>query len=257
MNDEPIEYPVRNTASLSDDAALVYRRCRGVHLDRDVFDESKRNRYISPEEAKSFHPSDRMLAAIRELEGAGLAAYSDGPYGHSLHVTEVHEHYTVAFGRGSQLIKVSTFDRHPEKAELLAVMVGGDLVSHDGSTSRLSEIIVRSRHENATDIEHDASSTAQLTIQCVIPPVFSDYGRMEFQGVLTDARLYPLGADPLAQEDTDTRRSNELCTLCTDPHPFAPYLPPAASWLNGPTFVTVEALPLRPYLVAEPPWRLS
>lgn len=257
MNEEPICYPVLNPSSLSEDAQLVYRRCRGDRLDRDVFDDATGNRYISPQEAGAFQPGDRMTAAIRELEGAGLARHAHGPYGHTLNITTVHAHYTVAAGRGSQLIRISVFDRFTENAELLAVLIGADLQSRGGNPARLDEMIVDARHETARDVEHDASTTARLIIQNPTPAQFLDNGRLRFHGVLSEAWLYPLGSDPLEQEDSDTKGTNTPCTVCPEPHPFAPYLPPEASWLDRPTFVTVEAFPLRPYLVAEQPRQLS
>lgn len=256
MDDRPIQYPLTNLSALSEDALHLYKYGGGRRLNRDVFDPKTRNRYITPAEEKVFEPTGRMRAAIKELEATKLATYSN-KYGHSLSVTRVHEHYTVAYGRGSQIIKVSTFTDRPDEAELLAVLVGGDLESRDSSVFRLSEISVRSRHDDATDFEHDASSTAQLIVHNGAPPVFTGYGRMEFQGVLTEANLYPLGADPLQQSDEDTNYDGELCDSCEVAHPFAPYLPPKAAWLQGPAFVIVEALPLRPYLVAAPPARRS
>lgn len=256
MDDRPIEYPLVNLSALSDDALHMYKHGGGRCLNRDVFDPKTRNRWITPAEEKAFQPTDRMMAAIKALEAANLATYSN-KYGHSLSVTRVHEHYTVAYGRGSQLIRVNTFTDHPQEAQLLAVLVGGDLESRDSSAFKVSEIVVRSRHEDATDFEHDSSSTAQLVVRAPAPPVFTGYGRMEFHGVLTEANLYPLGADPLQQSDKDTKYDGELCDSCNPPHPYAPFLPPKATWLQGPTFVIVEALPLRPYLVAAPPARRS
>lgn len=256
MDNRPIDFPLVNLSALSDDGLHMYRSTRGGRLNRDVFDPKSRNRYIPPAEERAFEPKPRMLDTIRELEAARLATYSSS-HGHSLSLTRVHEHYTVAYGRGSQLIKVSTFTDHPEEAELLAVLVGGDLESRDSSAFRLSEIAVRSRHEDATDFEHDASSTAQLVVRNPAPPVFTGYGRMQFHGVLTEAHLYPLGADPLQQSDEDTKYDGEPCDSCEVPHPYAPYLPPKAAWLQGPVFVIVETLPLRPYLVAAPPVRRS
>lgn len=256
MNDRPIDFPLVNLSALSHDALHLYRSTRGGRLNRDVFDPTTRNRYISPAEERAFEPTTRMLAAIKELETARLATYSSS-HGHNLSIARVHEHYTAAYGRGSQLIRVSTFTDRPDEAQLLAVLVGGDLESRDVSAFRLSEIAVRSRHEDATDFEHDASSTAQLVVRSAAPPVFTGYGHMRFQGVLTEANLYPLGADPLQQSDEDTRYDGELCDSCETPHPFAPYLPPKATWLQGPVFVIVESLPLRPYLVAAPPARRS
>lgn len=250
MNERPIEYPLVNLGALSDDALHMYKHGGGRSLNRDVFDPKTKNKYITAVEERTFEPTDRMMVAIRELEAAQLATYSN-KYGHSLSVTRVHERYTVAFGRGSQLIRVSTFTDYPQEAQLLAVLVGGDLVNRNVGDNRLGEIVVCSRHEDATDFEHDASSTAQLVVRFPTPPVFSGYGGMEFQGVLTEANLYPLGTDPLKQSDVDTKYDGELCDTCETPHPFAPYLPPTASWLQGPIFVIVEVLPLRPYMVAD------
>ena len=251
MDRRPITYPTKGYGSLSEDARTMYKFGRGRRLNRDVFDAKTRDRWVSRADEEAFTPTDRMMGAIRELEAAGMARYSDS-HGHSLSVTRVHEHYTVAYGRGSQLITVSTFTKYPEQAELLAVLVGGDLESQDTSGDRLSEVSVRCRHEDATDIEHDASSVAQLLVNNPTMPVFAGYGLMRFHGVLTEAFLYPLGVDPLNQIGDDTGEAGELCTLCETPHPFAPYLPPAAGWLNAPVFVVVETYPLRPYLVAAP-----
>lgn len=251
MNDKPIQYPLMVPDSLSSDAQIMYRSTRGGRLNRDIFDPKTKNRYITPAEEKAFEPTARMMTAIRELEDARLASYSNS-YGHNISVTSVHEHYTVAFGRGSQLIRVSTFTDHPQEAHLLAVLVGGDVENRSTGEHRLSEIVVRARHEDATDFEHDSSSTAQLIVRNPTPPVFSGYGQMVFHGVLTEANLYPLGTDPLKQSDLDTKYDGELCDTCETPHSFAPYLPPNAVWLQGPTFVIVEVLPLRPYMVAAP-----
>jgi hypothetical protein len=250
MNDQPIEYPLVNLSALSEDALHMYKHGGGRSLDRDTFDPKARNRFVSVTEERTFQPTDRMMEAIRELEAGNLATYSS-KYGHSLSVTRIHEHYTVAFGRGSQLIRVSTFEDYPDESELLAVLVGGDLEHRDSGPIRTGEMVVRSRHEDATDFEHDASSTAQLTVRFTGPPTFSGYGGMEFFGVLSGASLYPLGTDPVNQSDADTKYDGELCDTCETPHPFAPFLPPTATWLKGPTFVKVEVLPLRPYTVAD------
>lgn len=257
MNDDrPITFPMKGLSSLSEDARTMYEYGQGHSLNRDVFDPKTRNRWITPADEKKFQPTERMMAGIRELEAARLGRYSSS-YGHTLSVERVHEHYTVAYGRGSQLIRVSTFSKHPDEAELLAVLVGGDLESRETSAGRLPEVSVRCRHEDATDVEHDASSTAQLLVKNPTMPVFAGYGHQRFHGVLTDAHLYPLDADPLQQTDEDTDEAGELCTSCEIPHPFAPYLPPQAGWLKGPVFVVVETYPLRPYLVAAPPAALS
>jgi hypothetical protein len=251
MNDQPIQYPLVSLSALSEDALHMYKHGGGRSLNRDVFDHKTRNRYITPVEERTFQPTDRMMEAIRELEAVNLATYSS-KYGHSLSVTRIHEHYTVAFGRGSQLIRVSTFEDYPDESELLAVLVGSDLEHRDSGPIRTGEMVVRSRHEDATDFEHDASSTAQLTVRFTGSPTFSGYGGMEFYGVLSSANLYSLGTDPVKQSDEDTKYDGELCDTCETPHPFAPFLPPTATWLKGPTFVKIEVLPLRPYTVADP-----
>jgi hypothetical protein len=250
MNDEPIDYPLALPSTLSSDAQLLHRHGGNAQgrLDRDVF-STERVHYVSREDAAAFEPTERMLVAIAELDAAGLSSY-DAKY-KSLHVTRVHNEYTFARGRGSQLIKVSTFDKYPEEAELLAVLIGGDLETQ-GARDAVPEVAVRARHESATDFEHDASSTALLMVRNISQPSFGPYGRMSFSGVLTEARLYPIGVDPVNESDADTRPGS-LCDTCDDPHPFAPFQPPFVSGLKGPKFVTVETRPLRPYLVAAPP----
>lgn len=248
MDDKPIRYPLVPLASLSDDARSIHQhRAGGARLDRDIFD-GKRRSFVSREEGDAFTPTARMLTAIAELEAAGLASYS--PAHKSLTITRVHEQYTFARGRGSQFIRVSTFEEDPHEAELRAVLIGGDLESRD-PRSGMTELTVRTRHEDATDFEHGASSTAMLVLRNISEPVFTGYGRMTFTGVLTEARLYPIGIDPLEADDGDTS-AGEMCTGCETPHPFAPYLPPKVESLQGAHFVTVETLPFRPYLVQDP-----
>lgn len=249
MNGAPLSYPLAAPSSLSADAQLV--RADGHHrvLDRDLFEPKRRNTFVRAEEATVFQPTERMLVAIAELESARLATYSTRS-GHALHGTPVHEQYTFAQGRGSQFIRISVFDKYLEEARQLVVLIGADLESRDAGG--IPEITIRSRHENATDIEHDASSTALLVLRNATQPVFTGYGRMSFTGVLTEANLYPIGVDPLTVDDGETG-PGDICTDCEDPHPFAPYLPPKVDSLSGAHFVTVEMWPLRPYLVAAPP----
>lgn len=247
---EPASYPLASPASLSPDAQHVYLHGRGQRLDRDLFDPSLRNRFVSREEGAAFKPTERMLAAIAELETARLATYSE-TYGPQLRVTRVHEQYTYAQGRGAQLIKVSVFEQYPEESQLLAVLIGGDLESRD-SRGSVAEVEVRARHENATDFEHDASSTALMVVRNLSQPTFMGYGHMSFTAVLTSAHLYPIGVDPLLADDGDTNPS-QICTDCEECHPMAPHLPPKVTSLSGAHFVTVEVRPFRPYLVETPP----
>lgn len=254
INTEPLRYPVINPRSLSSDARIMYQYLSEIwptdRLDRNIFDLDVVNKFIPSARGAAFRPTDRMERAIGELVDHDFAVYSPGS--NRVRIKPVHEHYTIAAGRGSQFIRVSTFDEHPLESTLLAVIVGGDLESREvypGGT----EITVGSRHEDATDEEHSTARTSQLTILNPSRPDFNGYGEVRFTGVLTGARLYPCGTDPLKQVDPDTGRSQQMCTDCNQHHPFAPYLPPEADWLDRPVFVSVEVLPLRPYLVAEPP----
>jgi hypothetical protein len=248
---EAITYPLVTLSSLSDDAQLMHGQGRSQSLRLDPFDRTRRNRYVSPEESQAFVPTERMLAAIAELEDARLATYS--AKFKMLYATRVHDQFSFAHGRGSQFIRVSIFDTDPDEALLLAVLIGGDLESRNAN-SDFSEISIRARHENATDSEHDASSTASLIVRNVSQPRFSGYGSVKFTGVLTETRMYPIGVDPLSAEDDDIQ-PGEICTSCDKPHPFIPYLPPAVNTasLTGPRFVTIAALPLRAYHVAALP----
>lgn len=249
MNDEhePITWPLLAPSALSEDAQLVHHHGRsGRQLDRDLFDAKARRGYSGEE---GYQPSERMLAAIAELEGARLGSYS--PDTKFLYLNPVHPLYTVAHGRGSQLIRVSVVGRHSgEEGQLLAVLVGGDLESRGQSDRDLAEVAVRSRHEDATDVEHDASSTAQLVVTPLSAPRFLMYGHLEFTALVLEARLYPHGADPLTQKGFDP---SELCRDCEEPHPYAPFLPPEVELpaARQGTIVRIECLPLRPYLVMD------
>jgi hypothetical protein len=248
MNEEsePFRYPLVGLSSVSEDAQRMHRHGSGSgRLETDPFASQ---RYVSQEERKAFVPTERMLTAIAELEAVRLARY-DTKW-NNLYCHRVHEQYTVAYGRGSQIIRVSVFDEHPDEAQLLAVLIGGDLESRDTSRGGF-ETSVRARHDTATDVEHDASSSAQLIVRNITQPNFAGYGRMTFTGVLTEASLYPIGTDPLLVDD-DENSPGEICTACEEHHPFAPFLPPQVKGLEKRLFVTVETLPFRPYLVAAP-----
>lgn len=250
MSDKPLSFPLVGPSSVSKDARVLHRHAAsgsGQHLDRDIFDPKTRHRFIPREEAESFTPTDRMMAAIAELQAVGLANYE--PKFRALYTSRVHKLYTYARGRGSQIITVKLFDQDEMDSQLLAVLIGADLESRDRRGGQQGdEIAVRARHETATDFEHDASSTALLVVRNPSPPVFTGYGRMTFTGVLTEARLYGIGVDPLQVSDRDTE-TGHMCHRCDDHHPFAPYQPPLVEELRIPRFVTVETLPFQAYQV--------
>lgn len=248
---KPLSYPLAGLSGLSEDATLLLQRAGAAgsqRLDRDVFEAKSRHRYVSPAERESFVPTERMMAAVRELERFGIAQYSE--QFQSLYVTRIHDLYTYARGRGSQVITVNLDGVDGVDGRLLAALVGADLESRTTHGRAGGEIVVRARHETATDFEHDASSTAVLTIRNPSTPVFSLYGRIEFTGVLTEARLYPIGTDPLQVSDADTE-PGDICDQCKKPHPFAPFQPPLVTTLDLPQFVTVTALPYRGYKVSD------
>lgn len=217
-------------------------------VSRDYLDPKARRSYLTQEEKNSYEPSERVLAAIDELKAVGLADYKRKSK--FLFIHRVNEHYTVAEGRGSQLIRAYLTDEETLEKVLLGVFVGGDIESRDSRSGGMPELTVRVRHATATDVEHDAASTAQLAIAAPTFPVFGGYGRVTFQGFLTEASLYPLGTDPLTQEGFDP---SELCDQCEEPHPYAPYFPPKVQLplSRKGTVVEIVCLPLRPYLVAE------
>ena len=253
MNEEhePIDWPRALPSTLSEDAQIFYNRVQsGRPLKSDPF-EKKQRTYDLYREAPAgyFTPSDRVIAAAAELEAVGLGRLERDRYGYT-YITKVSEHYTVAEGRGTQLIHVYIIDEESLNKVLLAVLVGGDLESRSEPNphSGIQEISVRARHATATDEEHDAASTALLKVSGFSAPAFSGYGLLSFRGFLTEAHLYGLGVDPLRQGEFDPKErcDDEGC----DGHPFAPYLPPKIRLPKG-TVVEVECLPYRPYLVAQ------
>lgn len=246
---DPIDWPLAQPSTLSEDAQTVYRYAdSGRRLSRDYLDPKARRSYVSREDEAAYEPSERILAAIDELVAVGLADFKRKD--RFLYIHRVEENYTVAEGRGSQLIKAYLRDEETHETSLLAVFVGGDIESRDNRGGEIPELTVRVRHATATDVEHDAASTAQLVIAAPTFPTFFNGGRVSFKGFLTEANLYPLGTDPLTQEDFDP---SELCDQCEKPHPYAPYLPPKVQLplTSKGTVVEIVCLPLRPYLVAE------
>ncbi|ROR75987.1 hypothetical protein SAMN06295974_3868 [Plantibacter flavus] len=249
----PLQYPLARISDLSPDARSIHRVVRrrwSPVLDRDVFELRSGIRHVSREEAAVFTPTPRMMTAIRELESQRLAYYSS-EYGHQLNVVPVSKCYTYAQGRGSQFIEVHLVGEHQNDSSLLAVIIGGELETRE-SPGGAHETVIRARHENATDVEHDSSSTAILSMRNMSQPRFPNDGQMEFTAALTSALLYPIDVDPLLADDGSSR-PGASCTDCDTPHPFAPYAPPAVDGLPGTRLVSVRARPMRSYLVAEPP----
>lgn len=252
MNGEhAITWPTRKPADLSEDARAFRKASMHSHkLDRDFFAPRAERLYVTRDDAAAYEPSARDLAAIAELESVGLTAYS--PEYRVISHTRIHEHYTVAYGRGSQLIRVSVV--HPELRDtpmLLAVLVGADLEQNDSRAFEgITELAVHARHETATDSEHYASTSAMLRLLNPTPATFGGYGRVTLHGLLVEAHLYELGIDPITQADLDTRPG--ICDSCEDRHPFAPYLPPKVGDFDArPAMVRVECLPIRPYSVQD------
>lgn len=250
MNTVGTMYPRVRFETLGADAQQLYLSAGRQKLDRDVFDPKARTRYVSPSDADNFIATERMLDAIVELERAGYARYE--PKWQSLYRTSVHPAYTIAYGRGSQVIEVRMMDAFDDPGgQLIAVLIGADLESSDSRSGSLPEVNARARHATGTDSEHDASSTALFTIANPSPPQFHGYGQMTFAGVLTQARMYPLGTDPAEMSDADTSPGVCESERCDAPHPFVPFLPPLVKELSGRPFVRVSARPFRPYLVRD------
>ncbi len=247
---EPISWPSAGPEGLSEDAQTIYRRAEsGRPLTQDWLDPKAGRRWISQQEKDSYEPSERVLAAIEELKSVGLASY-DSSY---LFLNRVSKHYTVAEGRGSQLIRVYLNDSDSMDRVLLAVLVGADLESQDIRSNSMPRIVARARHATATDEEHSAASTALVEISAPTNPVFNFYGEVTFKGFLTGLNLYPLGADPLSWGENDPEDLCDYEAEDHDEHPFADYMPPKVELqptAKG-TIVEIECLPYRPYLVAQ------
>lgn len=245
--DTALTWPRASLASLSVDARRMYANGASGMIVHDRLDPTvdRHPAWIPPAERIPYELNARDLAAIAELVEAGLARHGeDSLY---LHFVKVSKHFTMAEGRGSQFISVSLCNEHGTEGRLLAVLIGADLEMR--SREDIPTTILRARHETATDFEHDAASSAYMTIANPTPLRAGMYGGLSFMGVLTSANLYPLGTDPLTQSDEDTD-AGEICDQCPDRHPFAPYLPPEVESLTGMRWVIVETIPIRPYLVA-------
>lgn len=248
---DPVEWPTASPAVLSEDARALYGAGRQRELDRDWFAPRAGSRYVSPEEKSAYEPGARDLAAVAEIEAAGLGRLR----GRTLYCTPVHERYTVAYGRGTQLVKVYLIDSAYMEETLLAVLVGADFESRDQRRDGLVELSVATRHEDGTDVEEDASRTALIEVLNPGPPVFQGYGRVQMSGLLRKAQLWPIGTDPALMGDegrgTTALIEPEMCMDCEKAHPYVPYLPPEDSdeGLKG-SLVKLVAVPVRSYAVS-------
>lgn len=248
---EPSTWPTASPSSLSEDARALYGKGRQRTLDRNWFAPRAGSRYVSPEEKDAYEPSSRDLAAAAEIEAAGLGTLR----GRTLYCTPVHERYTVAYGRGTQLVKVYLIDSVYMEETLLAVLVGADFESRDQRRNGIVELSVSTRHEDGTDFEEDASRTAMVEVLNPGQPVFQGYGRVQMSGLLRKAQLWPIGTDPALMGDegrgTTALPEPEMCTDCKKAHPYVPYLPPEDSdeGLKG-SLVKLVAVPVRSYAVS-------
>lgn len=248
---EPSTWPTASPSSLSEDARALYGEGRQRTLDRNWFAPRAGSRYVSPEEKDAYEPSSRDLAAAAEIEAAGLGTLR----GRTLYCTPVHERYTVAYGRGTQLVKVYLIDSVYMEETLLAVLVGADFESRDQRRNGIVELSVSTRHEDGTDFEEDASRTAMVEVLNPGQPVFQGYGRVQMSGLLRKAQLWPIGTDPALMGDegrgTTALPEPEMCTDCKKAHPYVPYLPPEDSdeGLKG-SLVKLVAVPVRSYAVS-------
>lgn len=167
--------------------------------------------------------TDAEHEAVRELEEAGLALVQYN----SLYPTRLTKSFTVARGRGAYRIDISLAEnrKHLSEELLIASVLGGEMELHTIDRG-WEEAVIVSRHENATDFEHDSSKVFYLR---VLNPVMSrmSYGTTEFIATALEGKWYDFGIDPLTVSDDDTE--NGMCDseYCEEPHPFAPYMPPA------------------------------
>ena len=242
---EPSTWPTASPSSLSEDARALYGGGWQRVLDRDWFAPRAGHRYISPSEKDAYEPTARDLAAVAEIEAAGLGALR----GDTLYCVPVHERYSVAYGRGTQLIKVYALDSVHMEETLLAVLVGADFESRDQRRDGMVELSISTRHEDGTDVEEDASRTALVDVLNPGQPVFRGYGHVALVGLLRNLRIWPIGTDPALVDDNGKALSEpEICDSCDTAHPYVPYLPPEDDSLKG-QIVRITAVPLRGYAV--------
>lgn len=85
--EHPLDYPTMMPSALSEDAQMVYENSARLfrNVDVDLLDPKAHLRYVSEADRNKFEPSQRVLAAIAELEEARIATYR--PDSRSLVVT--------------------------------------------------------------------------------------------------------------------------------------------------------------------------
>lgn len=106
------------------------------------------------------------------------------------------------------------------------------------------EFQIQTRHENGTDFEHDAARIAY----------FAGHGaqfrglsgpRLEFTGVLFEARHYAPDFDLVPGADTSFSRDNPDIDVCNDercgePHLLMPYMPPTQFVNPQPIIIEID-----------------
>lgn len=269
VSNTPLTFPTQRHTDLSPDAQalLAWATKRDGRLDRDVLNPGTHREHVTRDAWLAFTPTPQMQTAIDEIQTARLGRYEKpGTHsGASLRPVLLEEGYTVAFGRGPYLIKVSAVSLETATSgALLAVLVGAGIEQSTRAEVPLWDL--RVRHETATDFEHDAASVAILTVANPTTPDFDPFGgSWSVIGTLTEARTYPLGTDPVLVDADDRSVRLDSPRMCEgkgegwdeerhqafdEPHPFAPYIPSRTNG-SGPRMVRVDVYPIRPWLVAD------
>jgi len=256
-------YPLTHPSTLSPDAQAVYF-AKTDHQGRLYQDPFTDEVDLDPRAQREvYRPTERFLAAADELQAHGLGRY-DRERG-QLHRTCVHPLYTVARGRGMYFASVSLAwtdhvrSQYPSRVHrppvhdklLLGTCIGADF-NYRGTDGGWAVWCLEVGHHTATDVHHER---ARVGVMIVANPVITESsgGVQSCVGTLTDARLYPLGTDPLTAADSSPGFPFVVCNEEDEPHRFAMYLPPERDDLTAliPSLVTITMYPLDSFEVED------
>lgn len=184
---------------------------------------------------------DRLAAEDVVAAGLGrLSSYSDG----TVHLTVVRtagnlviadDEAPVTDDSQSRLVAVVRATINDESV-VMAVLKGAQVTFTSQNGMPVAAVSVL--HSSGTDVEHDASYIAKLTVLSPVMQFIRDCGT-SFVGFLTESRLYPAGVDPKTVGNANIDPS-EVCEEkdCSNGinHPI---IPPLGAIKNIPVEITI------------------
>jgi hypothetical protein len=151
------------------------------------------------------------------------------------------------------------WDWRGEERNVLLATVNGGTFEIARSDRGLPEWRLCALDGETTDFEHDSSRFIDMTV--VNPSLMSNWSDSIYVGVLTDARIWPIGVDLATASDGDTPAHE--CDGWPGkpgehaPHRMAAYVPPEREEVDAlmPSFVVVTTRPNLAFAQKADEWR--